>query len=176
MDDVIREPELYIPDADMRTRVLNLPECQTCALVCKVVPQLERNGITSVLQWGGAGNAVARHAVRNAVADDGLWNTTRCLLDAAFSAAKDADARERAERMVEKISRRVEKERVERATIGDEMRRESLMITMERQDDLTKIRTEILIRELIKSKRIGDRELRELRERQSNVKCCVSLL
>ncbi|CCD18764.1 hypothetical protein, conserved in T. vivax [Trypanosoma vivax Y486] len=196
MDDVIREPELYIPDADMRARVLNLPECQTCALVCKVVPQLERNGIASVLQWGGAGNAVAKRAVRNAVADDGLWNTTRCLLDAAFSAAKDADARERAERKrigrkrkireMEEECNRIKRERVvrqgcqieriERAVIECEMQMELYNIAMEKQNDFNRIKNEVNEKGLIKSKRIGGRELRELRERQSNVKCCVSFL
>ncbi|KAH8615077.1 putative retrotransposon hot spot protein 4 (RHS4) [Trypanosoma vivax] len=122
MDDVIREPQSYIPDADVRRRVLNLSACQTYALVCKVVPQLQRNGITSVLEWGGADESgIAKRAVRNAVADDGLWNTTRCLPDAAFSAAKDADARVR-----------FEWKRFDRAVIEDKMRRESLMITMER--------------------------------------------
>ncbi|CCD18298.1 hypothetical protein, conserved in T. vivax [Trypanosoma vivax Y486] len=157
MDDVIREPELYIPDADMRRRVLNLSACQTYALVCKVVPQLERNGITSVLEWGGADESgVAKRAVRNALADDGLWNTTRCLLDAAFSAAKDADARERADRERAEWERfereraeweRFERERAERLAIENKMLMELCMISVEKQNDFNRIESKRMERE-----------------------------
>ncbi|KAH8620368.1 putative retrotransposon hot spot protein 4 (RHS4) [Trypanosoma vivax] len=98
MDVVIRRPERFIPDANVRRRVLGLPECQTYALVHRVVPLLEEKGIAVVLQWGGAEeSADARRAVRDALVDDWLWNTTCGLLDAAFSAARDAGARERTE-------------------------------------------------------------------------------
>ncbi|KAH8608606.1 putative retrotransposon hot spot protein 4 (RHS4) [Trypanosoma vivax] len=94
MDVVIQEPEFYIPDEHTRRRILSLPECQTYALVYRAVPLLRRNGITSVRRWGGADeNADAKRAVRDALADDGLWNTVCGLLDDAFNAAKDAEAR-----------------------------------------------------------------------------------
>ncbi|KAG8346444.1 hypothetical protein TRVL_02710 [Trypanosoma vivax] len=51
---VNQRPTFYTTNADMRSCVLSLPECQTSALVCKAVPHLERKGITSVRQWGGA--------------------------------------------------------------------------------------------------------------------------
>ncbi|KAH8608576.1 putative retrotransposon hot spot protein 4 (RHS4) [Trypanosoma vivax] len=99
MDVVIQEPEFYIPDEHTRRRILSLPECQTYALVYRAVPLLRRKGITYLQQWGGADeNADAKRAVRDELADDGLWNTTRGLLDDAFSVAKDAEARERIER------------------------------------------------------------------------------
>ncbi|KAH8620329.1 putative retrotransposon hot spot protein 4 (RHS4) [Trypanosoma vivax] len=94
MDLVIRRAERFIPDANVRRRVLGLPECQTYALVHRVVPLLEEKGIAVVLQWGGADeSADARRAVRDALVDDRLWNTTYGLLDAAFNAAKDAEAK-----------------------------------------------------------------------------------
>ncbi|CCD20956.1 hypothetical protein, conserved in T. vivax [Trypanosoma vivax Y486] len=94
MDVVIQRPERFIPDADLREMVLSLPECQTYALVYRAAPLLRRKGITSVLQWGGADeNADAKRAVRDELADDGLWNTVCGLLDDAFNAAKDAEAR-----------------------------------------------------------------------------------
>ncbi|KAH8615813.1 putative retrotransposon hot spot protein 4 (RHS4) [Trypanosoma vivax] len=94
MDVVIQRPERFIPDDDLREMVLSLPECQTYALVYKAVPLLRRKGITGLLQWGGADeNADAKRAVRNALGDDGLWNTVCGLLDIAFNAAKDAEAR-----------------------------------------------------------------------------------
>ncbi|CCD19523.1 hypothetical protein, conserved in T. vivax, partial [Trypanosoma vivax Y486] len=94
MDVVIQEPEFYIPDEHTRRRILSLPECQTYALVYRAVPLLRRKGITGLLQWGGADeNADAKRAVRDALADDGLWNTVCSLLDIAFNAAKDAEAR-----------------------------------------------------------------------------------
>ncbi|CCD20933.1 hypothetical protein, conserved in T. vivax, partial [Trypanosoma vivax Y486] len=93
MDVVIQRPERFIPDADLREMVLSLPECQTYALVYRAVPLLRGHRITSVLQWGGADeNADAKRAVRDALADDGLWNTVCGLLDIAFNAAKDAEA------------------------------------------------------------------------------------
>ncbi|KAH8615418.1 putative retrotransposon hot spot protein 4 (RHS4) [Trypanosoma vivax] len=96
MDVVIQEPEFYIPDDDLREMILSLPECQTYALVYRAVPLLRGHRITSVLQWGGADeNADAKRAVRNELADDGLWNTVCGLLDDAFNAAKDAEAREK---------------------------------------------------------------------------------
>ncbi|KAH8615726.1 putative retrotransposon hot spot protein 4 (RHS4) [Trypanosoma vivax] len=94
MDVVIQRPERFIPDADLREMILSLPECQTYALVYRVVPLLEGNGITNFQQWGGADeNTDAKRAVRNELANDRLWNKTRGLLDAAFNAAKDAEAR-----------------------------------------------------------------------------------
>ncbi|CCD20475.1 hypothetical protein, conserved in T. vivax [Trypanosoma vivax Y486] len=97
MDVVIQEPEFYIPDEHARRRILSLPECQTYALVHRIIPLLRRKGIAGLLQWGVADeNADAKRAVRDALADDGLWNTVCGLLDAAFSVAKDAEARERA--------------------------------------------------------------------------------
>ncbi|KAH8606542.1 putative retrotransposon hot spot protein 4 (RHS4) [Trypanosoma vivax] len=96
MDIVIQRPEWFIPDADLREMILSLPECQTYALVYKVVPLLRVHRITALFQWGGADeNADAKRAVRDALADDRLWNKTRGLLDAAFSVAKDAEARKR---------------------------------------------------------------------------------
>ncbi|KAH8616178.1 putative retrotransposon hot spot protein 4 (RHS4) [Trypanosoma vivax] len=96
MDVVIQRPERFIPDADLREMILSLPECQTYALVYRVVPLLEGNGITNFQQWGGADeNTDAKRAVRNELVDDRLWNKTRGLLDAAFSVAKDAEARKR---------------------------------------------------------------------------------
>ncbi|CCD20185.1 retrotransposon hot spot protein, (RHS), (fragment), partial [Trypanosoma vivax Y486] len=97
MDVVIQEPEFYIPDERARRRILSLPECQTYALVHRIIPLLRRKGIAGLLQWGVADeNADAKRAVRDALADDGLWNTVCGLLDAAFSVAKDAEVRERA--------------------------------------------------------------------------------
>ncbi|CCD21641.1 hypothetical protein, conserved (fragment), partial [Trypanosoma vivax Y486] len=94
MDVVIQRPERFITDDDLREMVLSLPECQTYALVYKAVPLLRRKGITGLLQWGGADeNADAKRAVRDALADDGLWNTVCSLLDIAFNVAKDAEAR-----------------------------------------------------------------------------------
>ncbi|KAH8604442.1 putative retrotransposon hot spot protein 4 (RHS4) [Trypanosoma vivax] len=53
MDVVIQRPERFIPDADLREMILSLPECQTYALVYRVVPLLkERNN--KFQQWGGA--------------------------------------------------------------------------------------------------------------------------
>ncbi|KAH8609287.1 putative retrotransposon hot spot protein 4 (RHS4) [Trypanosoma vivax] len=99
MDVVIQEPEFYIPDEHTRRRILSLPECRTYALVYRAVPLLEEKGITSVQQWDDADkNTDAKRAVRDALADDGLWNKTRGLLDAAFSVAKDADEKEKIER------------------------------------------------------------------------------
>ncbi|KAH8606477.1 putative retrotransposon hot spot protein 4 (RHS4) [Trypanosoma vivax] len=96
MDVVIQEPEFYIPDEHTRRRILSLPECQTYALVYRAVPLLRGHRITSVRQWGGADeNADAKRAVRDALADDWLWNTVCGLLDDAFSVAKDAEARKR---------------------------------------------------------------------------------
>ncbi|CCD19153.1 putative retrotransposon hot spot protein 4 (RHS4) [Trypanosoma vivax] len=112
MDAVICEPEFYIPDADVRRRVLSLSACRTHALVYRVVPLLEGKGITSVLQWGGSDeNAGAKREVRDELADDMLWNMTCGLLDDAFYAANGADARERFER------ERFEKERIERERV-----------------------------------------------------------
>ncbi|CCD18303.1 retrotransposon hot spot protein (RHS), putative, partial [Trypanosoma vivax Y486] len=97
MDVVIQRPEFYIPDEHARRHILCLPECQTYALVYRAVPLLRRQGIAGLLQWGVADeNADAKRAVRDALADDVLWNTVCGLLDAAFSVAKDAEARERA--------------------------------------------------------------------------------
>ncbi|CCD18121.1 hypothetical protein, conserved in T.vivax [Trypanosoma vivax Y486] len=97
--------------------ILSLPECQTYTLVYRAVPLLRGHRITSVLQWGAADeNADAKRAVRNELADDGLWNTTRSLLDAAFSAAKVAEAREK-EMEKEKI-REMGRERVEVEVVG----------------------------------------------------------
>ncbi|KAH8609013.1 putative retrotransposon hot spot protein 4 (RHS4) [Trypanosoma vivax] len=99
MDAVIREPEFYIPDADVRRGVLNLSACRAYALVYRVVPLLEGKGITRVLQWRGSyENAGAKREVRDELGDDMLWNMTCGLLDGAFYAARDADARERVER------------------------------------------------------------------------------
>ncbi|CCD21047.1 hypothetical protein, conserved in T. vivax [Trypanosoma vivax Y486] len=96
MDIVIQEPEQFIPDENTRRRILSLHECQTYALVYKVVPLLRGEGITSVGQWGGADeNTDAKRAVKDGLADERLWNTTRGLLDAAYNVAKDAEAREK---------------------------------------------------------------------------------
>ncbi|KAH8606465.1 putative retrotransposon hot spot protein 4 (RHS4) [Trypanosoma vivax] len=96
MDVVIQEPEFYIPDEHTRRRILSLPECQTYALVYRAVPLLEGNGITNFQQWGGADeNTDAKRAVRDALADDRLWNTVCGLLDDAFSVVKDAEARKK---------------------------------------------------------------------------------
>ncbi|KAH8610596.1 putative retrotransposon hot spot protein 4 (RHS4) [Trypanosoma vivax] len=74
--------------------ILSLPECQTYALVYRAVPLLRGHQITSLLQWGGPDeNADAKRAVRDALADERLWNTVCGLLNAAFNAAKDAEAR-----------------------------------------------------------------------------------
>ncbi|CCD19871.1 hypothetical protein, conserved in T. vivax [Trypanosoma vivax Y486] len=97
MDVVIQEPEFYIPDERARRRILSLPECQTYALVHRIIPLLRRKGIAGLLQWGVADeNADAKRAVRDALADDVLWNTVRGLLDAAFNVAKNAEVRQRA--------------------------------------------------------------------------------
>ncbi|CCD18825.1 hypothetical protein, conserved in T. vivax [Trypanosoma vivax Y486] len=94
MDVVIQRPERFIPDADLREMILSLPECQTYALVYRAVPLLRGHQITSLLQWGGPDeNADAKRAVRDALADERLWNTVCGLLNAAFNAAKDAEAR-----------------------------------------------------------------------------------
>ncbi|KAH8615796.1 putative retrotransposon hot spot protein 4 (RHS4) [Trypanosoma vivax] len=94
MDVVIQRPERFIPDADLREMILSLPECQTYALVYRAVPLLRGHQITSVRRWGGADeNADAKRAVRDALADERLWNTVSGLLDDAFNAAKDAEAR-----------------------------------------------------------------------------------
>ncbi|KAH8615371.1 putative retrotransposon hot spot protein 4 (RHS4) [Trypanosoma vivax] len=94
MDVVIQEPERFLPDDDLREMILSLPECQTYALVYRAVPLLRRKGITGLLQWGGPDeNADAKRAVRDALADERLWNKTCGLLDDAFNAAKDAEAR-----------------------------------------------------------------------------------
>ncbi|CCD20014.1 putative retrotransposon hot spot protein 4 (RHS4) [Trypanosoma vivax] len=107
MDIVIQRPEQFIPDENTRRRILSLHECRTCALVYKVVPLLEGKGITSVRQWGGADkNTDAKRAVKDELADERLWNTTRGLLDNAFDAVKDADAREK---------ERIERERLRNA-------------------------------------------------------------
>ncbi|KAH8620543.1 putative retrotransposon hot spot protein 4 (RHS4) [Trypanosoma vivax] len=96
MDIVIQRPEWFIPDADLREMVLSLPECQTHALVYKVVPLLRVHRITALFQWGGADeNADAKRAVRDALANDWLWNTVCGLLNIAFNAAKDAETRKR---------------------------------------------------------------------------------
>ncbi|CCD18189.1 retrotransposon hot spot protein, putative [Trypanosoma vivax Y486] len=95
MDIVIQEPEQFIPDENTRRRVLSLPECRTYALVYKVVPLLEEKGIAGLRQWGDANNAAVKNQVRDALADDGLWNKTRGLLDNAFNAVNDAEERER---------------------------------------------------------------------------------
>ncbi|CCD21218.1 putative retrotransposon hot spot protein 4 (RHS4) [Trypanosoma vivax] len=96
MDVVIQEPEFYIPDEHTRRRILSLPECQTYALVYKVVPLLRGEGITSVGQWGGADeNADAKRAVKDGLADKRLWNTVCGLLDSALNAVNDAEERER---------------------------------------------------------------------------------
>ncbi|CCD19142.1 hypothetical protein, conserved in T. vivax [Trypanosoma vivax Y486] len=95
MDVVIQKPEQFIPDADVRRRILSLCECRTYALVDKAVPLLRGHRIASVLQWGGADeNTDAKRSVRDALADDGLWNKTRGLLDDAFYFAKNAEARQ----------------------------------------------------------------------------------
>ncbi|CCD21203.1 retrotransposon hot spot (RHS), putative [Trypanosoma vivax Y486] len=97
--------------------ILSLPECQTYAVVFKVVPLLRRHRIAGLLQWGGVDeNADAKRAMRDALADDGLWNTVCGLLDAAFSVAKDAEARER-EMEKEKV-REMGRERVEVEVVG----------------------------------------------------------
>ncbi|KAH8619550.1 putative retrotransposon hot spot protein 4 (RHS4) [Trypanosoma vivax] len=97
--------------------ILSLTECQSCALVYKAVPLLRGKGITVLLHRGGADeNADAKREVRDALVDDGLWNTVCGLLDAAFSVAKDAEARER-EMEKEKI-RVMGRERVEVEVVG----------------------------------------------------------
>ncbi|KAH8610574.1 putative retrotransposon hot spot protein 4 (RHS4) [Trypanosoma vivax] len=94
MDVVIQRPERFITDDDLREMILSLPECQTYALVYRAVPLLRGHQITSLLQWGGPDeNADAKRAVRDALADERLWNTVCGLLNAAFNAAKDAEAR-----------------------------------------------------------------------------------
>nr|CCC46587.1 putative retrotransposon hot spot protein (RHS) [Trypanosoma vivax Y486] len=96
MDVVFQRPEQFIPDADLREMILSLPECQTYALVYKAVPLLRGKGITDLKQWGDADkNADAKRSVRNELADERLWNTVCGLLDAAFSAEKDAETRKR---------------------------------------------------------------------------------
>ncbi|KAG8344798.1 hypothetical protein TRVL_04374 [Trypanosoma vivax] len=118
MDVVIQEPEFYIPNERTRRRILSLPECQTYALVYSVVPQLRRKGMIGVRQWGAVDeNEDAKRAVRNAEADDGLWNTMRGLLDAGFNAVKDAELRERERNEREKERERfeIERERVRNA-------------------------------------------------------------
>ncbi|CCD20074.1 putative retrotransposon hot spot protein 4 (RHS4) [Trypanosoma vivax] len=96
MDVVIQEPEFYIPDEHKRRRILCLPECQTYALVYRAVPLLRGHRITSVRRWGGPDeNADAKRAVRNALADERLWNTVCGLLDDAFNAAMGGGASER---------------------------------------------------------------------------------
>ncbi|KAH8610540.1 putative retrotransposon hot spot protein 4 (RHS4) [Trypanosoma vivax] len=107
MDVVIQEPEQFIPDENTRRLVLSLPECRTYALVYRAVPLLEEKGITNLQQWDDADkNADAKRAVKDGLADDGLWNKTRGLLDAAFNVAKDAEAREK---------ERIERERLRNA-------------------------------------------------------------
>ncbi|KAH8617164.1 putative retrotransposon hot spot protein 4 (RHS4) [Trypanosoma vivax] len=87
----VNKPEVCIPDEHARRRILSLPECQTYALVYRAVPLLKNKGIAGLLQWGVADeNADAKRAVRDALADDVLWNTVRGLLDAAFNVAKNA--------------------------------------------------------------------------------------
>ncbi|CCD18598.1 hypothetical protein, conserved in T. vivax [Trypanosoma vivax Y486] len=97
MDVVIQRPEQFIPDADLREMILSLSECRAYALVYKVVPLLEEKGIAGLKQWGDANNAAVKNTVRDALADDGLWNKTRGLLDNAFNAVNDAEERERRE-------------------------------------------------------------------------------
>ncbi|CCD18787.1 retrotransposon hot spot (RHS) protein, putative, (fragment), partial [Trypanosoma vivax Y486] len=117
MDVVIQEPERFIPDDDLREMILGLPECQTYALVYRAVPLLRGHQITALFQWGGADeNTDAKRAVRDELANDGLWNTVCGLLDAAFSVAKDAESRER-EMEKEKI-REMGRERVEVEVVG----------------------------------------------------------
>ncbi|KAH8615833.1 putative retrotransposon hot spot protein 4 (RHS4) [Trypanosoma vivax] len=107
MDVVIQEPEQFIPDENTRRLVLSLPECRTYALVYRAVPLLEEKGITNLQQWDDADkNADAKRAVKDGLADEGLWNKTRGLLDAAFNVAKDAEAREK---------ERIERERLRNA-------------------------------------------------------------
>ncbi|KAH8617469.1 putative retrotransposon hot spot protein 4 (RHS4) [Trypanosoma vivax] len=108
----VNEPEVYITDENRRGCILSLPECQKYAFVYRVVPLLRGKGITSVQQWGGADeNADAKRAVKDELADERLWNSTRGLLDAAFNAAKDAEAREeRIEREIERERERIERE------------------------------------------------------------------
>ncbi|KAH8604655.1 putative retrotransposon hot spot protein 4 (RHS4) [Trypanosoma vivax] len=85
MDVVIQRPERFITDDDLREMILSLPECQTYALVYRAVPLLRGHQITSLLQWGGADeNADAKRAVRDALADERLWNTVCGLLNAAL--------------------------------------------------------------------------------------------
>ncbi|KAH8609292.1 putative retrotransposon hot spot protein 4 (RHS4) [Trypanosoma vivax] len=104
MDVVIQRPERFIPDADLREMILSLPECQAYALVYRAVPLLRRKGITGLLQWGGADeNTDAKRAVRDELADDGLWNTVCSLLDIAFNAAKGGGASERSESEAGKV-------------------------------------------------------------------------
>ncbi|CCD18468.1 hypothetical protein, conserved in T. vivax, partial [Trypanosoma vivax Y486] len=120
MDVVIQRPELFIPDADLRDMILSLPECQTYALVYKVVPLLRGHRITSVGQWGGADeNTDAKRAVKDGLADDGLWNTTRGLLDSAFNVAKDAEEREKERIEKERTEREMERERERVQNIGN---------------------------------------------------------
>ncbi|KAH8617132.1 putative retrotransposon hot spot protein 4 (RHS4) [Trypanosoma vivax] len=106
MDIVIQRPEQFIPDENTRRRILSLPECRTYALVYKVVPLLEEKGIAGLQQWGDADNAAVKNTVRDALADERLWNKTRGLLDAAYNVAKDAEAREK---------ERIERERLRNA-------------------------------------------------------------
>ncbi|CCD20902.1 putative retrotransposon hot spot protein 4 (RHS4) [Trypanosoma vivax] len=99
MDIVIQRLERFIPDADLHEVILSLPECQTYALVYTVVPLLRGHRITSVLQWGGPDeNTDTKPEMRDALADEGLWNTIFGLLDIAFNAAKDAEAMDIVER------------------------------------------------------------------------------
>ncbi|KAG8343451.1 putative retrotransposon hot spot protein (RHS) [Trypanosoma vivax] len=95
MDVVIHRPEQFIRDADLREMILSLHECQTYALVDRAVPLLEGKGIAGLRQWGDAINAAVKNEVRDALSDEGLWNKTRGLLDAALNAVKDAEAREK---------------------------------------------------------------------------------
>ncbi|CCD19536.1 hypothetical protein, conserved in T. vivax, partial [Trypanosoma vivax Y486] len=75
--------------------ILSLTECQSCALVFKAVPLLRRKGITVLLHRGGANEDTdGKRVVRAELANDWLWNTVCGLLDDAYSAPKDAEARE----------------------------------------------------------------------------------
>ncbi|CCD18885.1 hypothetical protein, conserved in T. vivax [Trypanosoma vivax Y486] len=95
----VNEPEFYIPDEHGRRRVLSLSECRTYALVYRAVPLLRGHRITSVRRWGGPDeNTDAKRAVRDALADERLWNTVCGLLDDAYNVAKDADEKEKIER------------------------------------------------------------------------------
>ncbi|KAG8340143.1 putative retrotransposon hot spot protein [Trypanosoma vivax] len=95
MDVVIQRPEQFIRDADLREMILSLHECQTYALVDRAVPLLEGKGIAGLRQWDNADNATVKDQVRDALADERLWNKTRDLLDSAFNAVNDAEERER---------------------------------------------------------------------------------